>query len=74
MLCVNRPKAVDNLQPFQYESFNSCCQKMNLYCKENDIHQIRTIVFGTKILEGEWDRIVRIIQINCNDLDLHIYS
>lgn len=74
MLCINRPKAIDNLQPFKYDSFEVCCKKMKSYCDKNDIHQIRTTVFGKDILEGDWSKILSILQKTCNDLDLYIYE
>lgn len=74
MLCINRQKAVDNLQPFKYDAFDICCKKLSEYCKKNDISQIRTIIFGKDILEGNWDKILGIIQKNCDWMDLYIYQ
>lgn len=77
MSCVVLPKTVYNLNPFKIEYFKKCCDNLINYIKENNIEEIHTPVFGTKILEGDWSEILSVLNDvgNVTNLNkLYIYK
>ena len=62
LVCVQLPKTTFNLIPFKYKPFKTCCIKVLEYVKNNDIKEIHTPIFGTKILEGKWGDILLIMK------------
>lgn len=77
IVCVALPKTSYNIIPFRYNSFKTALNRLKGYIKNNDIHEIHTPIFGTKIIEGDWNKIMKIFQEvfdNLNDITLYIYE
>lgn len=77
LVCVRLPKTEYNLIPFDYEAFKNCCRSLREYIVSNEIKEIHTPVFGSKILEGNWSKIQEIlkdIMIGIPDLKMFVYK
>lgn len=74
LVCVEFPKTTYNLIPFKYKSFKTSLLTVREYIIKKDIKEIHTPIFGTKIIEGDWNRILSIIKDIFGDIeDLSIY-
>jgi len=62
IVCAELPKAINNLVPFKYEAFIRGCNNLNSFIEKYEIEEIHTPIFGTKILEGDWKKIVMILR------------
>lgn len=62
MVCVKMPKTTYNLNPFKLNWFKKCCNSLKEYIIANDIKEIHTPIFGTKILEGDWQSILQVMK------------
>lgn len=59
MVCVELPKTAYNLKPFKMNYFERCCNSLKDFIDSNDIKEIHTPIFGTKILESNWSDILK---------------
>lgn len=62
MVCVQLPKTTYNIIPFKMKWFKRCCNSVIEYINNNEIKEIHTPIFGTKILEGKWIDILSIMK------------
>lgn len=62
MSCVVLPKTNYNLQPFKLDYFKKCCNKLIDYINDNEIEELHTPIFGTKLLEGNWNDIMSVLK------------
>lgn len=74
LVCVELPKTTYNIIPFKYKPFRTALHGVKKFIKENDVIEIHTPIFGTKIIEGDWLRILGIIKETFEDIEnLSIY-
>lgn len=77
IVCVELPKTTYNLIPFKYQPFKNALRAVRKEIINQDIKEIHTPIFGTKIIEGDWIKISNIITEtfqNIDDLTINIYE
>lgn len=77
LVCVELPKTTYNIIPFKYKPFRTALYGVKKFIKENQIQEIHTPIFGTKIIEGDWIKILKIIKEvfeDSEDLVINIYE
>ena len=74
MICIDLPKTQWNLVPFKYKYFELCCKKLKEYCDSNDIKLIASPIFGTEVIEGNWKKIISILNSHFPNFHLLIYK
>lgn len=77
LVCVKFPKTTYNLIPFKYKSFTTSLLAVKDYFIKMNMKEIHTPIFGTKIIEGDWTRILSIIKDvfgELEDLSLYVYE
>lgn len=73
MICIKLPKSICNMKPFKMKAFTKCCYNLKDFSIKNEIKEIHTPVFGTKILEGNWQEILNIMQQIFNETIERMY-
>lgn len=76
IVCVRFPKTSYNLIPFDYEGFKNALFNVKQYVSEHEIKELHSIVFGTKTIEGNWSKIIDIMNdiFKDNNLKFVIYG
>ena len=74
LVCVKLPKTSYNIIPFKYESFKTSLLIVKEYIDRKEIKEIHTPIFGTKIIEGSWLKIMNIIKYTFDTFDDLIFN